>query len=116
MDLIPLQSAFITTDPHNPQDSWKVIDARGRGNQLLAELAGNLSDKEAMSYLHFARPFELAALNIGIHFGKGQYKNIADKQIDFLTKKIQFLEEQNIKLSEKLEKFIITRGQKLNGG
>jgi len=105
MNLIPLQSAQFSQQRDVDNNEWKLQD--DQGNSLGKNLPGGLTPKEAMAYLHFARPFELKALNIVINFGKEEIRKDADLKILQLVEQIKFLEQQNILLSTKLEKFII---------
>ena len=106
MNLIPLQSAYANQQRDVDNNNWHVYSEQ---NKDLATLPGTLSPKLAMSYIHFARPFELEALNIGINFGKQQQLKISQKQMEFYEGRIKFLEEQNEKLSNSLEKAIINK-------
>ena len=55
-NLIPLQSAYIRQSRDVRDNAWIVFDEQG---EELAELPNYLDPQEAMSYLHFARKFEL---------------------------------------------------------
>lgn len=103
-DLIPLQKCYIRQSKDVKNNAWVVFSEQ---NEELQELPGNLTPKEAMSYVHFGRKYEIEALNIGIGFGKLEERKIALRVVAELKAKIEFLEQQNIMLSTKLEKFII---------
>lgn len=107
-DLIPLQAAYITKGCLIG-DPWRVCEM-GTDKEL-TRLDGSLGEKEAMSYLHFGRKFELEALNIGIHFGTKQEHDKAEKVFQKMKGEIKSLEEQNVKLSKQLEKHIIGKGE-----
>ena len=102
-DLIPLQTAYFNRQRDVDENNWRLFDTK---DNKLYTLPGKLSPREAMSYLHFARPFELSAFNVGIWFGKTEQKKWDDAIIEKLKKDVEFLANQNIKLSEKLEKWI----------
>jgi len=108
MNLIPLQTAYVTQQRDIDENKWQVLDEEGN---KIAELPRTLSTKEALSYLHFSKPFELKALNIGIEHGKSEMKKIAEPRIIKLLDDIKFLVEKNELLSTKLEKFIIGKGE-----
>ena len=60
-NLIPLQTAYIRQSKDVRNNAWVVYDT---DDKELAELPNTLNPKQAMSYLHFARKFELYALNV----------------------------------------------------
>ena len=103
-DLIPLQTAYAHQEMVGEDTDWRIYDAR---RKELGKLPANLTPKQAMSYIHFARPFEMAALNIGINFGKAQENKRLSIDLDLCKNKLKILEEQNKKLSTALEKAII---------
>ena len=102
-DLIPLQAAQITQYPDQPDKTWYVRDNEGND---LGKLPGTLSPKEAMSYLHFARPFELEALNIGIQFGKKQADTVLQKRMNQAIAYAEQVTAENERLSLKLLQMI----------
>ena len=108
MNLIPLQSAFINQQRDIDDNTWHVYSEE---KKELGTLPNTLSPKDAMSYLHFARPFELQALNIGIKFGRQEQMKASSAQILQLKMDVDLLIRQNDKLSTKLEKFIIGKGE-----
>lgn len=103
-NLIPLQSAYIRQSIDARNNAWVMYDTKG--NELY-ELPNTLSPEQAMSYLHFARGFELSALNIGIQFGKKEATQAISTYVDELKARIGMLSEQNVGLATQLEKFII---------
>jgi hypothetical protein len=98
-DLIPLQTAFIQQRKTYKDNSWVVFDTDG--NELFA-LDGALEPKTAMSYLHFARPFELEALNIGIEYGKKLAETGYIVRAETAETRARLLADENERLSMKL--------------
>ena len=103
-DLIPLQTAYIRQSKDVENNTWIVFNTE---DEELAKLPNTLDPKQAMSYMHFARPFELAALNIGIRHGIKTEHIKAEAVFQAMRQQMKALEERNILLSNKLEKFII---------
>jgi len=103
-DLIKLQKCHIRQSLDVKDNTWVVFSEAG---EELHELDAALTPKAAMSYVHFGRKFELEAFNTGINFGKSEERKIALRVIAELKAKLEFIEQQNIMLSTKLEKFII---------
>ena len=102
--LSPLQTAFIRQSRDVKDNAWVVFSEDG---VELYDLPNNLTPKEAMAHLHFARKFELEALEAGINQGRHQSRTAATNVINELRAKVALLEQQNIGLSTQLEKFII---------
>lgn len=102
--LIPLQTAYIRQSRDVGNNAWVVFTDK---DEEIGTLSNELDPKQAMSYIHFARKFELGAFNIGIEFGKKEEHDKAEKVFQSLLAKIKELEEQNIALSDNLERFII---------
>lgn len=98
-DLIPLQTAYIRQSRDVKENVWVVFDTEG--NEI-GELPNTLNPKEAMSYLHFARPFELEALNIGIQFGKEEAKRFYERQLANAKMFVDAVNAENERLSMKL--------------
>jgi len=103
-DLIKLQKCYIRQSLDVKENAWVVFSEE---NEELHELDAALTPKAAMSYVHFGRKFELEAFNVGITFGKSEERKIALKVIAELKAKLEFIEQQNMLLSTKLEQFII---------
>lgn len=103
-NLIKLQTAYIRQSRDIKENAWVVFSDK---DEELFTLSNKLSPKEAMSYLHFARPFELEAFNIGIDYGR----EIEMERSEDIFKKMRgdliVLEEMNERLSNQLAKFII---------
>lgn len=103
-NLIKLQTAYIRQSRDVKDNAWVVFSDK---DEELGELSNTLSPKDAMSYLHFARPFELEAFNTGINYGR-DLENIKSETIfQKMKSDLIILEEMNIRLSKQLEKFII---------
>lgn len=83
---------------------WKIVDTDGN---IIDKFPKSFTEKEMMQILKFARGVELEAFNIGIDFGKTQYKKVYEPKIAQLLSQVNELEQMNINLSNKLEKFII---------
>jgi hypothetical protein len=92
----PLQSAYIRQSRDVRDNAWIVYDEAG--NEL-AELPKHLDPQQAMSYLHFARRFELAALQEGFADGGRMIRANFEAAIAVLRMQIEQLEQQNIHLS-----------------
>lgn len=103
IDLIPLQTAYIRQSKDVRNNAWIVYDTDGRE---LDELSNTFTPEQAMSYLHFARRYELEALNIGINFGKSQQSRVDKDQIIVLKQQVALLEQQNIGLAAHLQNII----------
>jgi len=104
IDLIPLQAAYIRQSKDVEDNTWIVFTNL---NKEIGKLPNTLDPKQAMSYLHFGRKFELDALNIGIEFGRKIELEKAEVIFQDLKQQNLFLQQQNEMLSNKLEKFII---------
>lgn len=105
MNLIPLQTAYIRQSRDVKDNTWIIFNSET--DEEIGELPSDFSPKEAMSYLHFARKFELEALNIGIRHGRSIEVDASDKIFQSMKNKIKELSVQNMGLSVQLEKFII---------
>lgn len=103
-NLIPLQTAYATKANVIGED-WKICNADT--DKVLKELPGTLDERGVMSYLHFARSFELEALNIGIAFGAAREAQKSEDIFQDLKTQNLFLQQQNEMLSGKLEQIII---------
>ena len=84
-------------------NTWIVFNT---DNEELGKLSNTLSPKEAMSYLHFARPFELEALNTGIQFGKKEAGRFFEQQLANANKVIEEANAENERLALKLLQMI----------
>lgn len=85
-------------------DVWQL---KGQDDKVILELPKSFTEKQCMQVLHFARAFEVEAFNIGIAFGKGQYKEVFDPHAEGLKNQINELCAMNEKLSTQLERHII---------
>lgn len=103
--LIPLAIAHVnqyTTSKGKSQ--WEVQE--NETNELLAKLPSNFTDSEMFEVLHFARKYELNALDIGMkHMHKELISRFEIEKANLL-KVINDLEAANSRLAEKLGTFI----------
>lgn len=102
-DLIPLQTAYIRQSKDVKDNAWVGFNTEG---EEIFELSGTFSPKQAMSYLHFARPFELEALNKGIRFGKEEAGRQYREHLEMAAAQMQSLMAENEKLATKILQFI----------
>ncbi len=107
MNHTPLQTAYIRQSLDFANNTWIVFNEQG---EKIGELPSEQLAHKAMSYLHFARPFELEALNEGIRQGK-QFEikktNKMSQILKNMQNKIEDLEAKNTELYAQLEKSII---------
>jgi len=104
MNLIPLQDAYARQSKDVDDNEWIIYSS---DDVELGRLPSSLTPKEAMSYLHFGRKFEIGALDAGIKFGIRQEQEKTNKVFQKMREQILGLETQNIGLSAHLEKLII---------
>jgi len=105
--LIPLASCQITqvTTEESGKSDWFVKTSNQEGLGVLPKC---LNEKQAMGVIHFARKYELKAFNIGTQFQLDKSSKVFNEERLKLHKVIKELQAYNEKLSEKLEKFIIS--------
>jgi hypothetical protein len=82
---------------------WKVYSSPDHKVIYDLEEIGRLDASTAMSYVHFGRKFEKKAYYEGMEVGTKNANAISTVEIDVLTRKNEFLEQENIKLSAVLE-------------
>jgi len=104
MEALPLSLAYATWVRGEDEDQWIVRDSK---EKELAKFPRDFDEKKCMVAIRFGREFELNAFNEGVKFGKQETLNAVGPKVDSLLEQIQALEQMNIRLSEKLEKFII---------
>lgn len=92
-------------------DQWVVYD---EAKNELGKLPKHWNEKDCMIAIRLGRKYELEAFNIGIAFGKSSRDKALIPIIEQKDIQIQTLEQMNIKLSEKLEKFIIGKTEEEN--
>ena len=102
-DLIDLQSAYIRQSRDVEDNAWIVFNTK---SEEIGKLSSTLNPKEAMSYLHFARPFELAAFNKGIQFGKDEAKRFYENRLTKANEYIEAVNAENERLSMKILQMI----------
>lgn len=104
MSGLVLQSAYASWVMAENDGKWVVYDSDG--NEL-GRFPDTWGPKECMIAIRFGREFEKKAFELGKHVGAEErnkhYQGIL-KQTD---SHIRFIEDQNERLSEKLEKMII---------
>ena len=89
--------------------NWKCMDPVD--DQVIFELPLRAFDAhQAMRLLRSVRKYELDAFNIGIRFGKKQYKNVFDQQLNELQEQNNALKVMNERLSTQLERHIVKGG------
>jgi len=70
---------------------------------LLGELPKKLNEKEVFYILNLVRKYELDALNVGIDYGKKQYKEVFDKETIKLRDNLKAATVENERLAEVLD-------------
>lgn len=101
-ELIQLQSCHMTQHSgDNGKSPWSIEE--NITNDKLGELPRNLSEKEVFAIIHFARDYELKALNAGIKFQKGKNNEYLKSQIHELKIAVKGLMLENEKLAEALD-------------
>lgn len=107
-DLIELQHSHVTQVTTNGESSeWKVRE--NITSKDLYTLPGTIPDKEMMAIMEFAKVFEQKAFEAGIKLQKQISTNYYEDQIKNLKYRIQLAADENTRLAEKLEKFIISK-------
>lgn len=105
-DLIPLQRAHVNqyTTEKEGKTPWEVQENETNG--LLAVLPRELTEQQVFAVLHFARKFELLALNIGLNHSHKELMDSWNKEKNNLLLVIKGLEQSNERLANKLASFI----------
>ena len=85
-------------------ETWYIYDG---GKTELAQFSKKWSPSDCRDAIEFGQKYELIAFNRGIEFGKDEYKAQTEPVMEAMKKDLIALEQMNIKLSNKLEKFII---------
>jgi hypothetical protein len=101
---LTLSTAYATWVRGENDNQWLAKD---KDENEIGRFPAKWNERDCMLAIRFGRKFELEAFNIGIDFGKSEYKRMFDPQVVYLTEQVSALEQMNISLSEKLEKFII---------
>lgn len=107
LNLIDLQTAHVTqlTKEGEGKLPW-IVYSEDRRN--LAELPGELTESQVFTVMDFAKQYELEAFNIGIEFMKKQKNDEISQIINRGNAQLEELREENQRLANKLEKFIIS--------
>lgn len=100
---IKLAHANATQITSKGQKSDWVVKANITGEEL-GTLPSKLTENEVFSILDLARKYELEAFNIGINFGKQEYKKVYEPQIKQLQSNLQRAKNENERISEALDK------------
>jgi len=107
-DLIDLQNSHVTQITNNGNKSeWKV--RQNITSMDLYTLPGTIPDKEMMAVMEFARVFEQKAFEAGIKLQKTLSTNYYEDEIKKLKYYNELAAQENTRLAEKLEKFIISK-------
>ena len=106
-----LSTAYATWVLGEYGDQWVVRDQEG--NEV-GRFPSKWKEKDCMIAIHLGRKYELEAFNTGIAFCKDTREKVLIPIIEQKDMQIQALEQMNIKLSEKLEKFIIGDDEEAN--
>lgn len=110
MTNLALQNAYATWVRNEEDNQWVVRD---KDSEELYKFPAHWKEKDCMIAIKLGRKFETLAFGLGIGQGiketQTKYKGVL-KQTDA---HIRFIEEQNERLSEKLEKLIIGEEEKV---
>lgn len=106
--LVDLQTAYVTQHTtENGKQDWIVYN---EDKEQIAILPKELDERQAISYLHFARRFELVAFNKGVQFQKDKVPSDM-KELQKLVKQLTLEKEEmknyNIKLANELDKLTL---------
>ena len=102
MEYIKLAHANVTQHTIGSKRNDWIIKAN-KTHEELGTLPSSLTDKEVFSILHFMRKYELDAFNIGIDFGKKEYKKVFNKENKILEQTNKELSKHNDHLASALE-------------
>ena len=102
--MLKLANAYATTVRDQNDNKWLVYSKDG---EELGRFPSKWDERDCMTAIRLGREFELEAFNIGIDFGKEKMTKVLLPKLEQLTNQIAFLEEQNLKLSSKIEQFIL---------
>lgn len=81
---------------------WKV--EANKTNEYLGVFPKKLDHNEVFDILNFARKFELDAFNIGVHFGKEEYKKTFENTISEFKQKLEEAAKENERLADALDR------------
>ena len=102
--MLKLANAYATWVLDENDNKWLVYS---KDKEELGRFPAKWDERDCMTAIHLGRKFELEAFNIGIAFGKDKMTNVMKPQLELLNNQVAFLEEQNLKLSSKIEQFIL---------
>lgn len=102
MEYIDLANAHVTQyTKNNVKSEWSI--EKNITNEILGTLPSRLNESEIFHILEMARKYELTAFNVGIGFGKDQYKKIHDSELRILKEKLNLIIAENERLADALE-------------
>lgn len=105
-EYIKLQHAHVNQHTKNGEKgTWKIEENITDKN--LGELPARLTHLEVFAILKTMKEFELEAFNVGISFGKEEYKKVFEEIINNLKRKLDLATEENERLAAALDR--ITR-------
>lgn len=99
-----MENAYATWALGEDDNSWLVRDKDGTE---IARLPSHWDEKMCMTAIRLARMAEKEAYDTGLADGKKVATETLKATLGKTDKHIRFIEEQNERLSEKLEKLII---------
>ena len=102
MEYIKLAHANVTQNTIGAKRTDWVIKAN-KTHEELGTLPSSLTDKEVFAILHLMRKYELEAFNVGIDFGKKEYKEVFSKENKRLEQVNKELSKHNDYLALALE-------------
>lgn len=107
-DLVPLANANAhQLTVKGVKQDWLIRE--NISDQELATLNARISDEDMFAILHFARKYELAALNAGIAFQKDKQNKALNEQIARLLGERAAMIEHNEQLAVTVDR--LTRGE-----
>ena len=106
MEVSILHTAYVTqtTTERDGKTEWIVFD---KDQKIIGRLDKNLDERQAMAFLHFARPFETAAFNRGSEFQKTlipQTIRTLQSMVKNFEGEREVMRKRNIELANELEK------------
>jgi len=108
---LSLSTAYASWVLDTDENKWVVRDQEGKE---LWKFPRDWDESDCMTAIRMGRHFELIAFNEGIKLGKQELLNTVGPVMDNLRNNVTVLEQMNIKLSNKLENFIIGDGNGIN--
>ena len=99
-----MQSAYATWVQGEDDNQWIV---RNKDGEEIAKLPSSWDEQKCMAAIRLARIAEKSAFEFGVNVGREAEKAKCNNILKQTDKHIRFIEEQNERLSEKLEQLII---------